>query len=224
MEPAPQAAHSTATRRHLVGRAWEKIATGLAVIGLIDLTGQLIKWAAAVHWLVEKYRIVKVWLFGWMPFYIPPEWHDYVLLFCVMFSVVNVGFYRRTGKPFIPKLIRSTSFSDLTSDPEAGEYSGDRVAATLRTVALGFGIIGLLAYSLLSAIGWITGGTPPSVSVWVTSWSFIAIALSGAPLAWRWILVTGAIFAALIAINEIYILWLEPAGGALSPAPVQGHQ
>ena len=64
MEPAPQTAHSIVTRGHFMARAWEKIATGLAVIGLIDLSGQLIKWAAAVHWLIDKYRIMKVWLFA----------------------------------------------------------------------------------------------------------------------------------------------------------------
>jgi hypothetical protein len=33
---------------------------------------------------------------------------------------------------------------------------------------------------------------------------------AGVILAWRWLLTTAAIFSALVAINEIYVLWLEP--------------
>jgi len=87
-------------QRGLVARIWEKTATVLAVISLADLGGQVIKWAAAIHWLIDKYKIVKVWLFAWMPFHIPPEWHDYIVLFLILFSVTNVGFYRRTGRVF----------------------------------------------------------------------------------------------------------------------------
>jgi hypothetical protein len=36
------------------------------------------------------------------------------------------------------------------------------------------------------------------------------IAASGALTAWRWIVFTAAVFAALIAVNEVYVRWLEP--------------
>src|SRR5258708_19274290 len=78
-------------------RTWEKVAIVLAVIGLVDLSRQLIEWAALVHWIVTKYAIVKIWLFGWLPFHIPPEWHDPIVLLSLLLSVTNVGVYRETG-------------------------------------------------------------------------------------------------------------------------------
>jgi hypothetical protein len=78
-------------------RSWEKIAIVLAVIGLVDVSSQLIKWAASIHWIATKYAIVRAWLFGWLPFHIPPEWHDPIVLFLIILSVTNVGVYRETG-------------------------------------------------------------------------------------------------------------------------------
>jgi hypothetical protein len=34
--------------------------------------------------------------------------------------------------------------------------------------------------------------------------------LEGAFVAWRWVLTTAAIFGALVVINQVYVLWLEP--------------
>jgi hypothetical protein len=48
---------------------WEKLATVPAVISLIDLNRQ----ASLIHWIVEKYAIIKNWLFGWLPFHVPPS-------------------------------------------------------------------------------------------------------------------------------------------------------
>jgi hypothetical protein len=84
--------------------AWEKLATALAVISLVDLSGQLIKWAALIHWIVERYAIVRNWLFGWLPFHVPPEWRNYIVLFLAVFSVTNLGFYQRTGRTYAKQL------------------------------------------------------------------------------------------------------------------------
>jgi DNA-binding transcriptional MocR family regulator len=65
---------------------WEKVATVLAVIGLIDVSGQLIHWAELIHWIAEHYAAVRTWLFGWLPFHIPVEWHDPIVLFFIFFE------------------------------------------------------------------------------------------------------------------------------------------
>jgi hypothetical protein len=117
---------------------WEKLATVLAVISLIDLSSQLVKWAALIHWIVENYALVKNWLFGWLPFHIPPEWHDYILLFFIIFSVTNVGFYQRTGRTFARQLYLMLPFWD---DPViVGATFGLMMALVLVYVVLkGFG-------------------------------------------------------------------------------------
>ena len=40
--------------------------------------------------------------------------------------------------------------------------------------------------------------------------AFIVVLFGAAVLAWRWVLTTVAIFGALIIINQVYVLWLEP--------------
>src|SRR5713226_9762871 len=86
-------------------RTWEKVATVLAVIGLADLFGQLIKWAAAIHWIITKYAIVRGWLFGWLPFHIPAELHDIIVLLLIFYSVANGGAYQRTGETLTKRLL-----------------------------------------------------------------------------------------------------------------------
>jgi hypothetical protein len=98
-------------------RTWEKIATVLAVIGLIDLSSQLIHWAALIHWVATKYAIVRAWLFGWLPFHIAPEWHDPIVLFLIFFSVTNLGYYQKTKRMFmlfIVKYINTGIWDDIT--------------------------------------------------------------------------------------------------------------
>ncbi|MGP0091280.1 MAG: hypothetical protein ACLPKB_15190 [Xanthobacteraceae bacterium] len=97
LEPPPE--------RSAIGRYWEKIATALSVVSLVDLSEQFIKWAKHIHWVVENYKVAKVWLFGWLPFHIPPDWHDFIILFCIFFSVTNVGLYKRTGRTYISYVI-----------------------------------------------------------------------------------------------------------------------
>jgi hypothetical protein len=40
-----------------------------------------------------------------IPVDIPPQWHDPLVLLGVVFSVSNVGYYRRTGKVFIVQIL-----------------------------------------------------------------------------------------------------------------------
>src|SRR5262249_2528919 len=70
----------------------------LAVISLVDLTRQLVEWAALIHAIAERYAQVRRWLFKWVPFHIPEEWHDYIVLGIISITVMNAGYYRRTGR------------------------------------------------------------------------------------------------------------------------------
>jgi hypothetical protein len=168
-------------------RAWEKIATVLAVIGLIDLSSQLNKWAALIHWFGEKYAIAREWLFGWLPFHIPPGWHDPVVLFLILFSVTNVGVRRRTGRTAI-----SIAFQTWR---EAGEE-------IWTLIAMAFVFVFIPAISILVGEG--------SVDELFSGVGLIIflIFLGGLFLAWRWVLTTVAIFCALIVANYIYLHWL----------------
>jgi hypothetical protein len=40
--------------------------------------------------------------------------------------------------------------------------------------------------------------------------SALVILVMAFSVAWRWLLVTAAIFGALVAVNQVYVLWLEP--------------
>ena len=79
-------------------KRWEKIGSVLAILGLADLFGQVVKWAAGIHWVVSKYVAARSWVFSWAPFHIPPEWQHSIVLFLLVFSVTSIGFYQRTGK------------------------------------------------------------------------------------------------------------------------------
>jgi hypothetical protein len=91
---------STMPQAGWLRRTWEKVATVIAVVGLIDFTGQLIHWAKLIHEIVTQYAVVRGWLFGWLPFHIPPQWHDPIVLLLIFFSMTNVGLYRRTRHTF----------------------------------------------------------------------------------------------------------------------------
>jgi hypothetical protein len=82
-------------------RGWEKMATVLAVIGLIDVSSQLIHWAKLIHEIAEKYAAARTWLFSWLPFHIPLELHDPIVLLLILFSVTNIGLYQGTGRSYL---------------------------------------------------------------------------------------------------------------------------
>src|SRR2546422_690415 len=94
------------SRRERLASVWSITATVLALIGLVDLTHQLVEWAAFIHEIAEKYAEVRGWCFNRLPFRIPKEWHDYVVLGFIFFSVGNVGYYRRTGHVFLYQILK----------------------------------------------------------------------------------------------------------------------
>ena len=97
---------------------WARIATFLAILGLIDVSHQLVEWAAVIHELVSGYVAIREEMFRWLPFHIPPDWHNYIFLTGVMLSVANVGYYRETGRIFAVVLLRfEGSFNDDDDTP-----------------------------------------------------------------------------------------------------------
>jgi hypothetical protein len=113
------------------------------VIGLADLSGQLIKWAAVIHWIVTKYAIVRAWLFGWLPFHIPLEWHDPIVLFLILLSVTNMALYRETGHSILSLLLHKESRSRILGrlvvedEPISSEPVPPYVQWAFRNVGLG---------------------------------------------------------------------------------------
>jgi hypothetical protein len=219
-EASTAGAKALATPASPLRPVWEKIATVLAVIGLVDVTGQLIKWATVIHWIAEKYATVRVWLFGWLPFHIPPEWHDPIVSLLILFSVTNVGVYRRTGRtvyyflyddnkenidPLAHFSPRQTTFIWLIS-----------MALSLSTITCIFIYTPSLQNELMDHIEkinlslngvWQVVSLPVALigCTFTTSIPFIFMFV-----AWRWVLTTATIFVALVLINEAYVLWLAP--------------
>jgi hypothetical protein len=200
-------------------RTWEKAATILAVIGLIDLSSQLIHWAALIHWIVTKYAAVRTCLFGWLPFHIPPDWHDPIVLFSILLSVTNVGIYRETGwriRSFW-KAVNNSKFSALLFGllalvffPATAVVGGvilhyvpglfpffDNDASEIHPMLLAMGVLlFLLLFILSESLG----------AIVVLALFVLVMAFS---VAWRWLLATAAIFGALVIVNQVYVLWLE---------------
>jgi hypothetical protein len=213
-----------------VRRTWEKIATVIAVIGLADLSGQLIKWAAAIHLVITKYAIVKAWLFGWLPFHIPPEWHDPIVLLLIFLSVTNMGVYRETGKTYIFYALKhgwnriillalwplkvfnsriNHKYNRIVMKESMLYPQGYTAVLAIKLIVL-LGFCAFMAFfadpigRILIAMFVVTAVVTTAVQ------SGMSILLDGAFLAWRWLLVTAAIFGALVIVNQVYVLWLEP--------------
>ncbi len=178
-----------------VRRSWDKIATVIAVIGLIDLSSQVIKWAKLVHEIAEMYAAVRTSLFGWLPRHITPEWQDAIVLFLIFFSLTNVGLYRRIKHTIASRILRNwglvnslsvttiviIAFAIFLPQSSATELF-DKVIILMTIIFI------FIAFLLM----------------------FIALSFMAAVLAWRWVLTTAAIFAALVAVNYAYVQWLEP--------------
>jgi hypothetical protein len=198
---------------HRAWRYWEKVAAFLAIIALVDLTRQLIEWAAWVHWIAEKYAAVRTWLFGWLPFHVPPEWHDPIVLLFVFFSVTNVGVYRRTGHSIL------SIFSAMWNKTIHLENLVPR--SFVQDIIVG-GFLGFAAFFTFLAGVWIVASVAPDgviINVIVFLGALIVLPIfylifivfsafiyTFVMIAWRWVLTTAAIFGVLVAINEIYML------------------
>jgi hypothetical protein len=215
----------------LAARVWDKISIALTILGLIDVTGQVIKWAALVHRLAEIYGNWRDWLFRFLPFQVPPEWHNFVVIGAIIFSVTNIGFYRRTGKIFALQLIfilflivaAVTQFLPwLPEGPKLltskGHVEPPSAAATIDDAAL-------LITEICLPAGLLLIGTLPiiyvaflTINVELTYLFYVGEIIgmicvtigTGVLIAWRWIIGTSLVFSVLIAVNEIYIHCLIP--------------
>jgi len=186
-------------------RTWEKIATVLAVIGLIDVTGQLIHWAQLKHEIATQYAIVRAWLFSWLPFHIPPELHDPIVLFLILVSVTNIGIYKTYGITILSVLFarRSLPLSFLRHVP------------FLSTVVVPLSILLFTGIALYVAYVFHRHGDDiynmaTMVTFLLVSYFLFLPTAAAVFLTWRWLLTTAVIFGALVAINQVYVLWLEP--------------
>jgi hypothetical protein len=190
-----------------------KVSTVLALIGLVDLTSQLIKWAALIHWIASEYAICRTWLFGWLPFHIPPEWHNYIVLSVILFSVTNVGFYRQTGELYFVELLllptRLIGISPIWERRHVADADGliFRISEFCWIVSLNIPIIYFLSLGLHHFFGVELPPIPPQAK-WLALGAFMGA--TGILIAWRWILGTAFLFGILVGINEIYVHWLAP--------------
>jgi hypothetical protein len=211
-------------------RVFERIMTVLAIIGLIDVAKQLVEWAELIHSVADKYRFVKEWLFAWLPFHIPPEWHDYIILLSILFTVTSVGFHQRTGRAYalfalqlvvsevgdiLLSCIRWTGLWTPNHKPLLIETAvvqevgiPERVYSLLwiPTIALLLLVLGSIAPK--PAFGW-------GISIVIGfAYGFFGMMLTyilvlGAVIAWRWVATTAAVFTGLVVVNEIYMHWLK---------------
>jgi hypothetical protein len=174
---------ASTVRAGWLGSIWRIIATAFAVIGLVDFARQsIVEWPTGVHRFATQYAIERDWLFGQLPFSVPPEWRDFILLFVILFIVMNVVFYERNRRVF-------------TLSKEAyADYFALWVSATTG-IALWLWMHSGLWEPHLSDLFSAIGGL------------FI---VSAAFFAWRWFLTTAAIFGALVVINYAYFQWLAP--------------
>ena len=182
---------------------------------LVDLTSQLIKWAGLIHWLAVRYAGVRSWLFSWLPFHIPPEWHNYIVLLMIFLSVANVGFYKQTGKfYFFQALITPVVllFGGLPVDESDLKRKSGIDGLALQITE--FCSLMLSQAVLLSAGAWVAhffGYTASPIFWEVMKWGSLCalIGASGILVAWRWLIGTAFLFGMLVGINEIYVRWLE---------------
>jgi hypothetical protein len=233
---APSPNHALSLRSRLLG-LWSKAATILAIIGLVDLTHQLIEWAGIIHQIATKYAAVREALFAWLPFHVPHEWHNVIVIGTLLFSIINVGFYRSTGRlyiveafklllfvasGFLPKFLKRFDEDMLSPafwnafDPENIENpewpieNPETIDKLICSISFSVGF----ACAFFGLIVWAIVSTPRFDNVYwntinLVLWSTSIFLLLGSLLAWRWILVTAILFGGLFTVNEIYLAWLK---------------
>jgi hypothetical protein len=229
---APSPNHAVSLRARLLG-LWSKAATILAIIGLVDLTHQLIEWAEAIHQIATKYATVSEALFAWLPFHVPHEWHNVIVLGAVFCSVINVGYYQNTGKLYVIESCKALlpdwfrrfnkerlsptfwrTLDELTLDEE---WTIDQV---MLSISVSGGVICMVVFTIsISIVNFLHSlalynNASYNVNVYWNRINIVLLSLSiflfvGSLLAWRWILVTAGLFGGLFTINEIYLAWLK---------------
>jgi hypothetical protein len=80
--------------------SWNLIAVPLALIVLVKLTGRFFERLPLIDGAAQKYESWMTWAFSLSPIHIPSGWNDYIVLWCAVFIITNVGYWRRTDKLF----------------------------------------------------------------------------------------------------------------------------
>ena len=141
------------------------------------------------------------------------------MLFSILLSVTNVGVYRETGWRLRSIVEALNSRTAVAKFPRAlGILFAVSIVGTMiyiliyldfyETILHAVSIINLGPYvailSVISAFLSIVVIFPLSVLVAsLILWTALLVAR-------RWLLVTAAIFSALVVVNQVYVLWLEP--------------
>lgn len=164
-------------------RLWRRVSLILAVIGLASLFDRIVKWAQWIHWVVVHYQGARDWAFGWLPWRVPEDWRDVAALSVIMLASTATGFQFATGRSFLPVIA-----------PLA-------LVGALGAVFAAMGVPYRPAFS------------PDMMPVaCLVGLAFAVLFVGEGYLAWRWLLATAAAFAALFAVNEVYVRLLVPMG------------
>jgi len=206
--------------RNRISKVWEKAAAVLTVIGLVDVTKQLIEWAELIHKVAQWYARARAWLFAWLPIHIPPEWHDYIVLSAILLSVINIGYYQRKHKLYVLALQNWVNDTRIIVKADRSTYTEDdwvnyltyivvEVCGTIGAIVIVMSFILLLVLPPLGMVDVLLFVGRAPLFVALSACVVMIIAGGGALAAWRWILVTAFLFGTLAVVNEVYLL-LEP--------------
>jgi hypothetical protein len=192
---------------------WSLLAVPISLICLVALTERLVQWAPLIDWVAEKYSAGMAMVLVRSPIHIASEWNDYIILSCVVFVITNVGYHRRTGKLFLRELLsfglsRSLEQGDAHLR-ESWQAEIDELAAFLTGCAMAV-VVGVIpTFCFLMFMSFFLPALTPTIETYA-QWPFIiaVIVSSGFLVAWRWVMITGLLFASLVIGNEIYVHWL----------------
>lgn len=72
-------------------RWWRRIGLLMNSVGLASLFDNVVKWARWIHWTIGQYRFVRDWAFGLLPFQLPDDWRDSVVIAFVILVTTLKG-------------------------------------------------------------------------------------------------------------------------------------
>lgn len=219
-------------------RYWRRIALVLALFNLASLFDNYVKWSRWINLAVSHYQAARDWAFAWLPFRVPEDWRDIVVLFLVLLSLTVGGVRSSTGHNYILWLfgtaigaaigtvvdvlrspldwvgklgLRFHGIARLLDRIEAfGEHLKPDIISNRRLgemIVLLVGHLMLLAMAGATLFAGIDDYRLAPVMFLLGLWF-----ASGGYFAWRWLLATATAFAALLAVNWVYVSWLVPSG------------
>lgn len=166
-----------------------------------------------IDWAAEMYATWIGRVLSLSPIRIPSELNDYIVLSFVIFVITNAGYHQRLGKLFVADLLsfslgRSLEQSDPHLD-KSWQAQFDGIAGTITACAMTVLVCLLPGYCFLTFISFFLPDLAPRIEAYA-QWPFIiaAIVSSGLLVAWRWVMITGLLFASLVLGNEVYLHWL----------------